>query len=149
MGPNATVSAATWSAVGRDLFWLAMGGAGGAVARYLVILSTHHWLGPAFPWGTWVVNVTGSCLIGFTVGWLQTRLAGAGPAVATHIQLLIMTGFLGSFTTFSTYMMETHRLMASARWLPALANVFGQITLGLAGVVLGLALARLILPAAP
>lgn len=104
--------------------------AAGAVARYLLdrAVQTRH--GRPFPWGTWVVNVSGSLLLGLLAG-----LAGPG-------LLLTVTGvgFLGAYTTFSTFAVETLRLAEDGAAWAAAANVVGSVVAGLAAAAAGLAL---------
>ena len=98
---------------------VALGGAAGSVARHLVSLLALSQLGMGFPWGTLAVNVLGSGLIGLA--------AGAG--LQGDARLLLVTGFLGGFTTFSAFSLETNALAERAPWLAA-AYVAASIGLG-------------------
>jgi CrcB protein len=117
------VTAALWIGVG------VVSGVG-AVARFLVHATVQRWSGSAFPFGTLAVNVLGSLALGV--------LHGAG--VTGDALLLTGTALLGSFTTFSTWMLETESLRENGRPGLAAANVLVSLALGLAGVGLGWAL---------
>jgi CrcB protein len=110
---------------------VALGGAAGAVARYLVSVVALAWLGPGFPWGTLAVNVAGSAAIGLA--------AGAG--LEGSARLLVVTGFLGGFTTFSAFSLETGLLFERHPALAAL-YVVASVLLGLAAFALALWLMR-------
>ena len=118
---------------------IALGAALGANLRYgLSIWAAQHW-GTTFPYGTLLINVLGSFAIGVVMVLLTTRLA-----VADAWRLLIVTGFLGGFTTFSTFSYETYGLLVAGSWLEAGLNMFGSVGLGMVGVFLGAGLARLL-----
>ena len=117
---------------------IALGAAVGANLRYgLSIWAARQW-GSAFPYGTLVINVLGSFAIGVVMVLLTSRLA-----VSDVWRLLIVTGLLGGFTTFSTFSYETYALLISGSWLEAGMNILGSVGLALTGVVLGAGLARL------
>lgn len=118
---------------------VALGGVLGAVARYLVTLWATERFGPTFPYGTLAVNLTGSVAIGFLYTLLDAR-AAPGP----HWRLFLGVGFLGAYTTFSAYTYDSVQLLAQGQIGPALVNVVGSVLLGLLGVILGIALARLV-----
>jgi fluoride exporter len=119
--------------------WLAVaaGGALGAVARYGSVRLLAAWLGPAFPYGTLAVNVLGSGL----AGWLFVRLVGAGDA-AGNLRALLIVGFLGAFTTFSAFSVETLRLLDAGHPGLAALNVIANLLLCLTAAAFGIALAR-------
>ena len=105
------------------LCWIAAGGALGAVARFGVVSGADR-LGFAFPWGTLLVNLAGSFLIGLVVGAL------AGHARFDEaVRPFFVVGVLGAFTTFSAFSMETLLLLADARWLPAIGYVTASVLL--------------------
>ncbi len=95
-------------------------------------------MGAAFPYGTLLINVLGSFAIGLVMVLLTTRLA-----VSDVWRLLIVTGLLGGFTTFSTFSYETYGLLVTGSWLAAGLNTLGSVGLGMIGVFLGAMLARL------
>ena len=106
--------------------WVGIGGFLGANARYIAGRFIHTHLGTSFPWGTGIVNVTGAFLIGVIFTLLTDRVI----ADPMWRQLMIV-GFLGGYTTFSSYTWEAVGLMQDGRWLPALGYVLGSNLLGL------------------
>ena len=119
------------------LLFIAVGGAFGAVMRYAASSGVHALLGRGFPWGTLFVNVTGSLLIGL-LGILLLERMNLGP----EWRAAILVGVLGSFTTFSTFSLETLNLLEQGDWLSALSNVLLSVTLCLLAVWLGVSLGR-------
>jgi CrcB protein len=114
--------------------WIALGSALGGMARYGCSGLTARWLGAAFPWGTMIVNVTGSLLIGF----LATLLAPDGRLLAPpDLRAFLMIGILGGFTTFSSFSLETLNLARDGEWLWAGVNIALSITACLVAVWLG------------
>lgn len=111
-----------------------VGGALGAALRYLVDVGVQHLHGQAFPWGTWVVNVVGSFLLGLVGGLVA---AGADPRLATFVG----TGVCGALTTFSTFGHDTVRLVEEGARRVAVLNVVGSVAAGLAACTLGWVLA--------
>ena len=117
--------------------WVALGGALGAVSRYGVgLIAVRAW-GTNLPLGTVLVNLVGSFLMGLAVPLL---LAKAGTSEALRLALAV--GFLGSFTTFSTFSLDTLALLETGRPGWALANALGSVVLGLAFVALGVWIGR-------
>ncbi|WP_324668201.1 fluoride efflux transporter FluC [Geochorda subterranea] len=117
---------------------VALGGAAGALARYLVGGWVSERLGIGFPWGTAVINVSGSFLLGL-LGVLASERLVVSPEALTALGV----GFLGSYTTFSTWQYETFRMLENASWPAGLVNLVGLPILGLGGgVVLGVVLGR-------
>lgn len=122
------------------LLIIGCGGFLGAIARYLMGGWVHARLGPAFPYGTLFINILGSFLLGLFMV-LSLRLLWN-----EEWRLFTALGFLGAFTTFSTFSYETIQLIAEGRRYGAAAvNSAGSVLLGLAGCYLGIALARAIL----
>lgn len=118
---------------------VAAGGALGASARYVATVAVQAWLGRAFPWATLSVNVIGS----FAMGIAFVVLASLGDEQrANDSRLLLMTGVLGGFTTFSAFSLETLALMEQGEWARSVANVGASVVLCLAATLAGLALAR-------
>jgi len=116
-----------------------VGGFLGAIARYLVDRRVTLWAGGALPWGTLVVNVSGSFVVGLLFALVVER-AALGP----HVRAPLMIGFLGAYTTFSTLTLEAWRMIEDGAWLLAVANVGGSIVLGLIAVVAGIMIGRAI-----
>ena len=116
---------------------IAAGGAVGALLRYWTSTAVHSRLGMAFPYGTLVVNVLGSLLMGFLYVWLIDRMA-AGPA----LRAFLLIGVLGAFTTFSTFSMETLNLMEAGHPGKALANVLVSVIVCVTAAWLGVLAAR-------
>ena len=117
------------------LAWIALGGAAGAVARYLVTGWTQSLLDTTMPWGTFVVNVSGSFLLGLAFRTLQVS------TVSPEMRALVAIGLLGAFTTFSTFSLETVTLLQEGAWGRATAYVAGSVVLGIAGVLAGISVA--------
>lgn len=114
---------------------VALGGALGAVSRYLLGSWVQSMSGGSFPWGTWTVNVLGSLLLGFAMVWLTETLASA------ELRLFVAMGFLGSFTTFSTFSFETVELIREGLWMRAGVYSLGSLMVGVLAVVAGAAAA--------
>jgi len=121
----------------QQLTAVAIGGAAGAVMRWLMASSIQRLAGTAFPWGTLAVNALGSFLLGFLFIWLIERSSASELA-----RLAITVGFLGAFTTFSTYSLESVRLLQEGAFPLAMANIFGQVLICLPLTWLGVQLAR-------
>jgi CrcB protein len=119
------------------LIGIALAGALGAVARYGVdeAIGRHESL---FPWGIFVVNITGAFLIGFAVEALEPRFEDQA-----WVRTAVVTGFLGAYTTFSTLSLDTYRLLDAGQIGQALANSVGSLAAGLIAVWLGLKLGRI------
>lgn len=114
--------------------WIALGSALGGMARYGCSGLAARWLGADFPWGTLIVNVSGSLLIGF----LATMLAPDGRLLAPpDVRAFLMIGVLGGFTTFSSFSLETLNLARGGEWLWAGANIALSVAACLFAVWLG------------
>jgi fluoride exporter len=118
---------------------ISLGAIAGANARYLISRYAAKALGPAFPYGTLFINVTGSMIVGFFMIWVTERVL-----VDPRWRMLIVVGFCGAFTTFSSYAFETMAYFEQGQWLLMLANIFTNNVLCLAGALAGMALARVI-----
>ena len=114
------------------LLGLFLAGAVGALLRYEVELHVRRRLGPEFPWGTLVINVSGAFVLG-----LLTGLA-AHHGISTRVLTVVGTGLLGAFTTFSTFTFDTVGLAERGRSTGAAANVGVSLVVGLGAAALGL-----------
>jgi fluoride exporter len=117
--------------------FVAIGGALGAMARYGVSLVVARFWTADFPLATFLINISGCFILGFFATFAAER-----SAIDPLWRLLIATGFVGAYTTFSTFEYETQRLVATNATLTALANVAGSVLAGFLAVRLGVMLAR-------
>lgn len=113
---------------------IAIGSAFGGNLRYWLgrWVDAQQWPG-GLPWGTMVINVTGSIVLGFLAVWFLEQLTPP----RRELYLLFGTGFCGGYTTFSTFEWETYKLVRDGNWPAALSNVVGSVVLGFIGVILG------------
>lgn len=118
---------------------IALGGALGAIARYQVALSIQSRIPSAFPWGTFVVNVTGCFIMGSATGMLSQRIG-----INQNWRYLVPVGFVGAYTTFSTFELETYRAVTQGTALVGVANVLTSVVVGYVALWLGMAAARLL-----
>lgn len=119
------------------LFLIGLFGGFGCISRYLVSGWVHAWLGRDWPYGTLTVNILGSLLLGLIMeGSLRTALLGP------EVRMGITVGFMGGFTTFSTFSYETVRLLEDGSWLLAGANATANLIFCLLGAGIGIMLAR-------
>lgn len=118
----------------KEILLVALGGALGALSRYALGLTIIRWLGTGFPWATLAINVIGCLLIGMALG------AGPGPEgfLSRELRLLAVIGFLGAFTTFSTFGYETIALVQVGKPALAMAYVLASLFLGVGAVALGM-----------
>jgi len=116
---------------------IATGGAFGALMRFWVSSATYAVLGRAFPYGTLMVNVLGSLLMGFLFIWLTER-----SSLPPEWRSLILVGFLGAFTTFSTFSLETFNLLQGGEVSKALFNIFFSVVLCLLATWIGVIAGR-------
>lgn len=116
---------------------VAIGGALGAVARYLINISPLATVFDRFPFPTFVINIIGSFLIGFLMIVFADKIE-----VSENLRMAIIVGFLGAFTTFSTFEMEIFGLMRERQLLIALLYLFLSVIVGFLGVMAGVALGR-------
>jgi CrcB protein len=116
---------------------LALAGAVGAISRYWVLRTAYSWLGDNFPYGTLMVNVSGSLVMGFLTVLLVHRFN-----VSQEIRLALLVGFLGSFTTFSTFSMDTVHWLENGAVLKALVYVLLSVVACVLGAWGGLISAR-------
>jgi len=118
---------------------IALGGALGAVARYQVAAMIQARIPAGFPWGTFVVNITGCLVMGVATTLLTDRLV-----VHPNWRFLIPIGFVGAYTTFSTFELETFRAVNEGAWLMGGANVVASVLAGYIALWLGVVLTRII-----
>lgn len=121
------------------LSWIALAGALGTLTRYWLAGVVQNAAGTLFPWGTVVVNLAGSLAFGFIFAIVEGRFAISG-----ELRMILLTGFMGAFTTFSTFMFETEQLLESSQWGLAAGNLALQNIVGLVALLSGLTLGRLI-----
>ena len=124
----------------KNILLVALGGAVGSVARYLVSRALNGTLLAAFPLGTLTANVLGCLIIGLVCGLAD----GDGPPVGADLKLLLTVGFCGGFTTFSTFMNESLTLVKTGDAVLAALYAGASVALGLAAVAAGLQLAKLL-----
>jgi CrcB protein len=121
--------------------WIALGGALGSIARFAASSAVAGWFGETFPWGTLLVNVSGSFVIGFFA-------ALTGPdgrlLISGDIRTFVTVGICGGYTTFSSFSLQTLNLVQDGELLQAGLNVTGSVVLCLAAVWLGHAAASAI-----
>ena len=116
----------------RNILWVAAGGAVGSVVRYLV----SRWIVATFPWATFTVNIVGSLLIGLLVGLASKEVLSA------EMRLLLVTGFCGGFTTFSTFANESYGMLESGHILTTALYVSASVFAGILTVCIGFQLSR-------
>lgn len=122
-----------------DFLAISVGAIVGANARFWMGRSALRLLGPVFPYGTLVINVLGSFILGFFMIWTTERVM-----VDPRWRLLVAVGFCGGFTTFSSYAFESLSLIEQGQWLLVGANFVSNNVLALAAALAGMALARLL-----
>jgi fluoride exporter len=120
-----------------ELIWIGIGGALGAIGRYLVGREFTERVGGLFPWGTFAVNITGALLIGVVFALLTERGTGDD-----HLRLLLVVGILGGYTTFSSYALEVVNLVEAGHGGTALVYVLGSNLLAMVACVVGIAMTR-------
>ena len=120
-----------------DLVLVGVGGFFGAIARRVVDLWVSERADSTFPFGTLVVNLTGAFVLGLLFAWATER-----DVLPAEIRAPVMIGFIGAYTTFSTWMLESWRLVEDGAWQLAALNIAGSVALGLVAVVAGLAVGR-------
>jgi CrcB protein len=121
------------------LVFIAVGGAAGAISRYLIQGWVEGFSQGRVPWGTVAVNISGSFLLGVVFALAIDRAI-----LAPEIRVPLMVGFIGSYTTFSTLMLESWRLVEEGALLYALGNLLISVAVGMVALVAGLALGRVL-----
>jgi CrcB protein len=123
---------------------VALGSALGGLARWCVATGAARWFGTGFPWGTFLINISGSLFL----GWFSAALAGrlvlseSSWLRPDDLCLMVAVGFTGAHTTFSTFEHESHGLLRDGDGLAGTMYIFGSVLLGLLAVRLGINLAR-------
>jgi fluoride exporter len=121
----------------RAYLWVALGGILGAGSRYALSRYVAKILSPDFPYGTLLINITGSFILGLFMIWTTERVF-----VDPKWRLIVAIGFCGSYTTFSSYAFESFALFEQGHWGLFAANIIANNLLCLLGVLAGAAIAR-------
>jgi fluoride exporter len=121
----------------KDFLAISVAAIVGANLRYLISRLAARELGAIFPYGTLAINIVGSFIVGFFVTWTTERVL-----LDPRWRLLVVVGFCGSFTTFSSYAFETMAYFEQGHWALMLANIFSNNLLCLGGALAGIAVAR-------
>lgn len=121
------------------LVWMFIAGGIGVLARYAVNGLVQRYIGGQLPIGTFLENVAGCVVFGFLWALADERML-----INAEWRTILLTGFVGGFTTFSTYAFETTGLMRDAQWGLAMLNVAAHNVVGFAGIFVGMALGRLV-----
>jgi CrcB protein len=121
----------------KDFLAISIAAIVGANLRYLLSRLAARELGPIFPYGTLFINIVGSFIVGLFVIWTTERAL-----VEPRWRLLVVVGFCGSFTTFSSYAFETMAYFEAGQWGLMLANILANNVLCLGGALAGMAVAR-------
>ena len=124
----------------KILLSVALGGALGAISRYYVVVQVGHWLGLSFPYGTLVVNILGSFILG-----ALTEIMALSWSVSQEVRAFMVVGVLGSFTTFSTFSLDVVYLFERGQTTSAAFYIAASVILAIAAFMLGLRVFRLIL----
>ncbi|KAB2836868.1 fluoride efflux transporter CrcB [bacterium] len=120
-----------------NVLYLSAGGVLGTLSRYFLGGIVQRWAGLGFPYGTFFVNLSGCFVIGFAATLAGDRLHSSAP-----LRSFFFVGFLGAYTTFSTYMFESFKLLQEGRLVLGTAYLLGSVALGMLGLWLGVLLAR-------
>jgi len=118
---------------------VAAGGSLGSVARYLVAIGFGKLLGPKFPWGTLVINVTGSLLIGLFVGLFAVRWS-----LPQAVRIFLVVGICGGYTTFSTFSLDSFYLIERGEVAAAAAYMIASVVLSVGAVIAGIQIVRML-----
>jgi len=116
----------------QKVLWIALAGALGTLARYGLGSLVGRVFGGAFPWGTFAVNVFGCFLFGLV--WSLTE---GHMVISVETRAIVLTGFMGAFTTFSTFIFDTGKFVKASKWALAAGNLMSQVVIGLCCLFLG------------
>jgi CrcB protein len=122
----------------QKILFLGLAGAAGTLARYGLAGFVQRSVAGEFPWGTAVVNIVGCFMAGFLWSVFEHHIAVSG-----QTRVIILIGFMGAFTTFSAFMLETGMLARDAEWFRAIGNIVLQNTAGAVALITGLTIGRL------
>jgi CrcB protein len=123
----------------QKLLWLSVAGACGTVSRFTICELVAKAKSEHFFLGTFTVNILGSFLFGLIYVLAQRKIA-----VTPDMRLILLTGFMGAFTTFSALAFDSARLLKSSQYMMAFGNMFGQTALGVAALVAGVLIGRML-----
>ena len=118
---------------------ISLGAIAGALSRYYLTLWLTNRLGFGFPYGTFFINISGCLAMGFFATLAMEKTALTSP----EVKLIVATGFLGAYTTFSTFGLDTVGLLQRGHWLAATGYFLGSTILGIISVLLGMMIARI------
>jgi fluoride exporter len=121
----------------QKAMWLALAGSCGTLCRFGLCEAASKIKGVPFPLGTFAVNVLGSFVFGFLYAAAQSKFN-----FSPETRAILLVGFVGAFTTFSTFAFDTAKLLHTQQWMLGLANVMGQIVLGMIALVAGVLVGR-------
>ena len=125
--------------VALKYLWVGLGGCAGAIARYWLGIVIYDRFGGRFPYGTFVINISGCFIIGLLVTFLDARTS-----LPTAWRFLLPIGFVGAYTTFSTFELETYRAATQGHVDIALLNIVLSVVIGYGAVYLGVLSGRLL-----
>jgi len=117
-----------------NLLLVALGGAIGASFRHVSGMVTLRLMGPGFPWGTFIVNVAGSLIMGLFIAWIAKR----GGATSNELRLFFATGILGGFTTFSAFSLDVVNLLERGAMMQGVGYILASVLLSLGAIYIGL-----------
>ncbi len=116
---------------------ISMGAIAGALGRHYLNMAISHWWGTNFPWGILLINITGCWLIGLLHGLVTTRII----YIPTELYIMLTTGFLGAYTTFSTYGLDVIKLLEE-KLIWGISYAVGSVLFGITSVRLGIIMAH-------
>jgi CrcB protein len=125
----------TWPVV--PFLLIGIGGFFGAIARYTIDNRLTTWTGDALPWGTFAINMTGSFAAGLLFALIVERTS-----LPADLRGPVLVGFLGSYTTFSTWTLESWRMIDDGAWLSAALTLGGSMVIGVVAIMAGVAIGR-------